>query len=248
METEKQVTPQDTQKKGAKKKKKKKSILYRKTKSGKHVSGVINFARIFVFSLYRLFKPFRYFGNSKVKDGACLYVCNHYTMMDAAYPMYTTWEGIHYIAKKEVFETPVLRNVFSGIKAISVSRDGTDVRGMLDAFKCLKNDEKVAIFPEGTRNRTGEDMLPFHHGASVIAIKNRVPIVPMMIYEKPRLFRMTHILVGEPFELSEYYDCKMTGEEIIEADNKIRDIMLKLRSDHTEYLQNKKNKKKGKKS
>ena len=59
---------------------------------------------------------------------------------------------------------------------------------------------------------------------------------------------MTHILVGEPFELSEYYDCKMTGEEIIEADNKIRDIMLKLRNDHTEYLQNKKNKKKGKKS
>ena len=87
-------------------------------------------------------------------------------------------------------------------------------------------------------------MLPFHHGASVIAIKNRVPIIPVVLYKKPKLFRMTHVLVGDPFELSEYYDSKLSGEEIVEADNKIRDAMLALRAQHTEYLQNKK---KGKK-
>ena len=146
-------------------KKKKSNILYKKTKSGKHVSGVINFARIFGLPIYWFFKPFRFYGPRRVKDGACLYVCNHYTMFDAAYPICTTWEGVHYIAKKEVFETPVVRSVFRGIKAICVNRDGNDVRGMLDAFKCLKNNEKVAIFPEGTRNKTDADMLPFHHGA-----------------------------------------------------------------------------------
>ena len=26
--------------------------------------------------------------------------------------------------------------------------------------------------------------MPFHHGASVIAIKNRVPIVPIMLYDE----------------------------------------------------------------
>lgn len=242
METKNTVAPKDAKKKGAKKKNK--SILYKKTKDGRHVSGWINFARFVGVPFYWLFKPFRYFGNRKVKDGACLYVCNHYTMFDAAYPVYTTSEGIHYIAKKENFETPFVRTIFRGIKAICVNRDGNDVRGMLDAFKCLQNGEKVAIYPEGTRNKTDAEMLPFHHGASVIAAKNKVPIVPIMLYSRPRLFRMTHVLIGEPFELTEYYDVKMTAREIEEADNKIRDIMLNMRKAHTEYLQNKK---KGKK-
>ena len=244
MESEVQKTPKAPQKKGGKKKKKT-SILFRKTKKGKHVNGPTTFARIFIFPFFWLLKPFRYYGNKKINDGACLYVCNHYTLYDFVYPMCTTWEGIHYIAKKENFETPVIRNLFRGIKAICVNRDGNDVRGMLDAFKCLKNGEKVAIFPEGTRNKIDADMLPFHHGASVIAVKNRVPIIPVMLYKKPRLFRMAHVIVGEPFELSEYYESQMTGEEIVEADNKIREVMLNLRKSHTEYLQNKK---KGKKA
>ena len=244
MESQMQPAPQMPKKKDVKKKKKT-NILYKTTKKGKHVSGVINFARLCVLPFFWLFKPFRFYGKRKVKDGACLYVCNHYTLLDFVYPMYTTWEGIHYIAKKENFETPLLRNLFRGIKAICVNRDGADVRGMLDAFKCLKNGQKVAIFPEGTRNKQEVEMLPFHHGASVIAIKNRVPIVPIMLYKKPRLFRMTHVLVGEPFELTEYYEASMTPQEIEDADNKILEVMLNLRKAHTEYLQNKK---KGKKS
>ena len=247
MQPETQKTPKTNNVKGGKKKKKA-SILFKVNKKGMHVNGPTTFARIFVLPFFKLFKPFCYYGNKKVQNGACLYVCNHYTLYDFVYPMCTTWEGIHYIAKKENFETPVIRTLFSKIKAICVNRDGNDVRGMLDAFKCLKNDEKVAIFPEGTRNKIGADMLPFHHGASVIAIKNRVPIVPMMIYKKPRLFRRAHILVGEPFELSEYYSCQMTPEEIVEADNKIREVMLNLRKKHAEFLANKKNKKKGKNS
>ena len=244
MEGEMQAVSKAPQRKDAKKKKKT-SILYKTNKKGQHVSGVFTVARIFVLPLYWLLKPFRFYGERKVKDGACLYVCNHYTNYDFMYPIKTTGEGIHYIAKKENFETPVIRTLFRKIKAICVNRDGADVRGMLDAFKCLKNGQKVAIFPEGTRNKIGAEMLPFHHGASVIAVKNRVPIVPIMLYKKPRLFRMTHVLVGKPFELSEYYDAKMTAEEIEEADNKIREVMLNLRKEHMEYLQNKK---KGKKS
>lgn len=245
MEMETNNAPKTPVKKDAKKKKKGKNILYGATRKGKHVSRWINAARIFALPLYWLLKPFRYYGNRKVKDGACLYVCNHYTLFDAVYPMYTTWEGIHFIAKKENFETPVLKNIFRYIKAICVNRDGNDVRGMLDAFKCLKNNEKVAIYPEGTRNKTDAEMLPFFHGASVMAIKNRVPIVPIMLYKKPRMFRMTHVLVGEPFELTEYYEAKMTIQEIEEADDKIRAVMLEMRKKHTEYLESKK---KGKKS
>ena len=107
----------------------------------------------------------------------------------------------------------------------------------------LKNGDKIVIFPEGTRNKTNAEMLPFKHGASAMAIKAKAPIIPVVIYKRPKLFCMTHILIDDPIELSEYYDRKLTEEDFVEADNKLRNHMLEMRRKHTEYLENKKKKK-----
>ena len=226
-----------------KKAKKTKPITVKATKKGRHIIPFLNFLRIIFIPWYFLVKPFRYYGNRKVKDGACVYVINHYTLFDAVYPAATTWEGVHFVAKREVVDAPIMGAIARGVKVVPVNRDGNDVRGLLDCFKCLKNNEKIVIFPEGTRNKTGEDMLAFKHGAAIMAIRTKTPIIPMVIYNKPKLFRCTHILIGEPFELKEYYDRKLTNEEMNEADNKIRDLMLKMKAEHREYLQNKKRKK-----
>lgn len=226
-----------------KKKKKKSDITVKANKKGRHIIKLLNFLRVIVIPIYWLCKPFRFYGNRKVKDGACVYVCNHYGLFDAVYPAATTWEGIHFLAKKENFEAPILGWLLGKVKAICANRDGNDVRAILDCFKCLKNGEKICIFPEGTRNKTEAEMLPFHHGAAAIAIKCKTPILPIMMYKCPRFFRRTHVLIGEPFELTEYYDRKLTEAEFEEADNKIRDIMLNMRKQHAEYLENKKKKK-----
>ncbi len=225
-----------------KKTKKKKDITVKANKKGKHVMGWMNFIRC-LFPFYKIFKPFRLYGNKKVADGACLYVCNHYAMLDPVYPMATTWEGIHFIAKKELFEAPVVGWLLRRLKGISANRDGNDVRVLLDSFKCLKNGEKICIFPEGTRNKKGTELEPFEHGASAIAIKAKVPVVPMMIYKKARIFRTAHILVGEPFEFTEYYGRRLTEADYAEADEKLRATMLELRRKHTEFLESKKKKK-----
>ena len=86
-------------------------------------------------------------------------------------------------------------------------------------------------------------MLPFRHGAAVMAIKCKTPIVPVVIYKKPKLFRVAHVLVGDPIELTEYYDRKLTAQDYEEADNKIREIMLEMRRKHKEELESKKKKK-----
>ena len=85
-------------------------------------------------------------------------------------------------------------------------------------------------------------MLPFKHGASAMAIRAKSPVLPMVIYERPRFFRCAHILIGAPFELTEYYDRKLTEEDYAEADEKIRQKMIAMRVEHAEYLANKKKK------
>lgn len=231
------------------KKKKKEKLAFTLTKKGKHISHFTNLLRVLIIPIFFLLSPFKYYGAKKIKDGSLIYVCNHYTMVDALYIAATTWEGVHYMAKRENFEIPVIGWGLRKIKGISVNRDGSDVRGVLDSLKCLKAGEKIAIFPEGTRNRLGNDeLLPFYHGAAMMAIKTKTPILPMVIYKKPRLFRTTHILLGEPFELTDYYDKKLTPEEAIKADNEIRAAMIALRQKHKEYLEAKKNAKRNKKA
>ena len=227
-----------------KKSAKKNSVTVPANKKGRHVMGMLNFLRIIVIPVFWLCLPFRFYGKRKVKDGPCIYVCNHYRIWDVIYPACTTWEGIHYLSKKAVVHNWFMSFFCKKLKAIEVNRDGNDVRAVMDSLKCLKNGEKISLFPEGTRNKTDAEMLPFKSGAAVMAIKAKVPVVPMMIYKKPKPFRLNHILMGEPFEFTEYYVRKMTDDLVKEADEKLLNKLLDLRRGHAEFLAAKKRRKK----
>ena len=229
--------------KAAPKKEKSKPITVKANKKGKHINPFLNFLRCLVIPLYYLVRPFRFYGEKKVPEGACVFISNHYQFLDPVYPASLTWEQIHFVAKKEVLDNPLLAFFAKGAKVIAVNRDGNDARGLLDCFKCLKNGEKISIFPEGTRNKTDAEMLPFHSGAAAMAIKCKVPIIPLVIYSRPKFFRCAHILYGEPIDLSEYYDRKLSQEEFAQVDEMLRQRMLEMKREHTEYLNAKKQKK-----
>ena len=56
--------------------------------------------------------------------------------------------------------------------------DREALRSILKAIQFLKDDKaSIAVFPEGTRNKTDEPLLPFRAGAFKIAQKANVPIV-----------------------------------------------------------------------
>ena len=229
--------------KGAKKNNKTYSTTIPANKKGRHVMPFMNFLRAIFIPVYRLIYPFKCYGEKKTKDGPCVYVCNHYRIWDPVYIARTTSEGIHILAKREVMENWFMKPICKKIRCISVNRDGNDVRAMMNALKCLKNGEKVSLFPEGTRNKTQAELLPFKPGAAAMAIKAKVPIVPAAIYKKPKPFKMAHILYGKPFELSEFYDKKLTEEELAAADEIIKNKILGLKREHAEFLARKKAKK-----
>lgn len=229
------------------KKEKKKNVLVKENKDGRHRIGFLSFLRACVLPLVRIARPFRIYGKFEPNPGACIFVSNHYTMLDVAYIVGATKDGVRMVAKKELEDVFFVGAVAKSVKCIFVNRDGNDVRALLDCFKVLKNGEKLAIFPEGTRNKTEEEILPFKHGASAMAIKTKTPIIPIVIYKKPKLFRRAHILMGEPLEFSEYYDKKPTEEDFAEADAKLRELMLKMKEEHTRFLEEKKAKKTKKK-
>ncbi len=203
--------------------------LFPENKHGYHIMPFMNFLRFLLYPLQFIFYPTKFHGNKKVGKGPCLYIGNHQSFIDIFYPAHTTKEGIHYLAKIEIMTAPILHGWGKRIGAIAVRRDGSDIRPFMDAMRVLKNGEKVAIYPEGTRNRENCEIRPFHGGAAMLAIKAKVPVVPVVVCNKPRFLHMTHVYVGEPFELSEYYDRKLTQEEYASADEALRQTLITLR-------------------
>jgi 1-acyl-sn-glycerol-3-phosphate acyltransferase len=50
-----------------------------------------------------------------------------------------------------------------------------------DIKEVVKDGDSIYIFPEGTRNKENTPLSSFKEGARVIALKNRLPILPVYI-------------------------------------------------------------------
>ena len=246
-EQKKRQKKKEKQQKRFEKNMKKRKLLFPANKKGKHVMPVMNLLRFLFYPVHFLVYPYKLYGHKKVGLGPYIYFGNHYCIWDVFYPARTTGEGIHYLMKETIFSAPVLGNWASHVGGIPAMRDGSDVRTLMDSIKVLKNGEKISLFPEGTRNKVSdEEFLPFHGGAALLAIKTKTPIIPFVICNRPRVFHVTHVVFGEPLELSEYYGKRMTAEDYAEADEKLKNRLYELREEHRAFLASKKKKKKDK--
>lgn len=200
------------------------------------------FLKKFMVAVTQILFPFKLVGKEKVKDGACVLVGNHYRIWDIVHMACTTKEKVHFITKKELYKNKFLAHLCDIVEAIPVSRDGQDAKAVMTALRYLKNGDKISMFPEGTRNRTDEDLLPLKGGAAMFAIKAKAPVYPVMCPHKTRLFRRTKILVGDPIDLSAFYDRRLTAEDYEEAEEIIREKMLETKRTAIEMFTKKKKK------
>ena len=79
-----------------------------------------------------------------------------------------------------------------------------DTAAKEQAIKYLRNGGAIGIFPEGTRNRTDQFLLPFKFGAVSMAQKTKAKIVPFAITGEYK-FRSKNLTVrfGEAFEIGD---------------------------------------------
>ena len=67
------------------------------------------------------------------------------------------------------------------------------------------------------------------HGVAMFAIKAKVPIIPIFITRKPKIFRRNRIYVGESFTLEEFYNQKLDNELLTKAGEKVTAKMNEIR-------------------
>lgn len=117
------------------------------------------------------------------KDTAVVYVGNHRSYFDVILTYVRVPRPTGYIAKKEMAKVPLLSHWMRNLHCLFLDRDDIKqgMKTVLQAIEKVKNGISIAIFPEGTRNRQPDCLLPFHNGSFKIAEKGDVPIIPMSI-------------------------------------------------------------------
>lgn len=108
-------------------------------------------------------------------------VCNHLSTADIPLISNLPWE-MKWVAKKELFDTPVIGWMMKLAGDICVDRSAANRKETTfkQARYYLENNCSVMFFPEGTRSRSGK-LNAFTRGAFELAIREQIPILPMVI-------------------------------------------------------------------
>lgn len=134
------------------------------------------------------FAGVRVVGKDKVVGiEACVYVSNHQSMVDIL-AAFSTHLPYVWISKKENFLVPFLGwNMWlSGYVPLKRGRLRSIVRMVRVSLGKLRDGNSLFVFPEGTRSLDGK-LRSFHRGAFWLAVKQRVPIVPIVIEGTDRI-------------------------------------------------------------
>lgn len=115
------------------------------------------------------------------KNRTYVVVANHQSLADIVV-MYKTHMQFKWVAKESLFKVPFVGWCMSLTKHIRISRGkfSSIKKVYREAAYWLRNNVSVLFFPEGTRSKTGS-MKDFQNGAFKLAIREKKPILPIVI-------------------------------------------------------------------
>lgn len=152
---------------------------------------------------------FKFYYNPKIINkevipmkGPILIVGNHKHVYDQFLTIIATKRGIHYMAKKEYFDKKFSKFIFTKVGCIPVNREIKDNDATNAALSVLRDGGAIGLFPEGTRNKTMEFLLPFKFGTVSMAKKTGATIVPFGLTGDYK-FRSKNLTIryGKPFKI-----------------------------------------------
>ena len=161
-------------------------------------------------TLFKLYYNPKVIGKENIPvDGPILICGNHKHIYDQCPIIVSTKRVVHYMAKKEYFDNKKVAWFFKAAGCISVDRSKKDENAKSMALDVLNDGGAIGIFPEGTRNKTKDFLLPFKFGAVSMAKKTNATIVPFGLTGDYK-FRSKNLTVrfGKPFKIG-----NMTLEE-----------------------------------
>lgn len=149
---------------------------------------------------FYLFHPFRVIVQGELPLRGAIVCPNHYSPSDPFFVAFALRKKHQFriMAKAEVMRVPILGWLLRKAGVFGVERGKSDIKAIKEAMRCLKNGEKLLMFPEGTRNTHGEG--DAKTGVAMLALRTGVPVVPVWMRPRKHWFwPQTPVVIGAPY-------------------------------------------------
>ncbi len=146
------------------------------------------------------------------EEGKYLLVSNHRSVIDPLIVELATEQSNlfgYWIAKKELYNSFFFGTFTRNAGTILIDRESKQMGGFFaDIKERVAAGDSIFIFPEGTRNKKGTELEEFKEGSRLIAVKNRLPMLPVFIrtqandilkagLKDPKTARDIEIVIGD---------------------------------------------------
>jgi len=135
------------------------------------------------------------------RTGPLIVACNHISYLDPVALGVGSPRMLTYLAKKQLFEIPLLGLLIRGCGAYPLDRDAGGVAAVRLALRVLKEGRCIGIFPEGTRNVNG--LAAEKGGAAFLAAVSGAPVVPAAVAgtKDAKRFAQIRVAYGQPLTI-----------------------------------------------
>lgn len=150
------------------------------------------------------------------KSGGVLVCSNHINALDPPVIGILAPRPVHFMAKQELFEAPILKHLLPHLNAFPVKRGMSDREAMRKAINLLKEGHVVGLFPEGTRSKDGQ-LKPGLAGAGFFALRGEADVIPAAIIGPYKPFKRLKVVYGKPMDMTPFRERKASADEVTAA-------------------------------
>lgn len=170
---------------------------------------------IFTFwVVFRLFYRFKIYGKENLTPGGGIVASNHVSFLDPPIlSVGASWTEVHFLARESLFKVPFLKNIIRALNTHPLRGGIGDVNVLKTVERLIQKQQKIIMFPEGTRSKDG-NLQPFKKGVGNIIIRTCSTVYPVYIdgafsawsrnQKFPRPFKTIRIVFGQPIYGSKY--------------------------------------------
>lgn len=154
--------------------------------------------RTFFIIIFKLFFRLRIIGKNNIPKHGFIIASNHNSLIDPPLIGASIPRGVYFMAKKELFEIPILGSVIKKAHAFPVDRESPEPSSIKKAIYLLKEGKILLIFPEGTRKKVEN----INKGVSVLSHLSEKPVVPSRIVNNDKIKSLSQLIyiIGKPVE------------------------------------------------
>ena len=168
--------------------------------------------------------PVRYYHRERVREMQAPFVMigNHISAMDPVAIGFLIPGQPVYLATTEIDKNRLVHRLLIGLNVIFVDKSRVDMEALRQCSKALKAGRTLVIFPEGTRFHEGM-MENIKNGASLLILRNRVPVLPVYLDRKVRPFRRTRAFVGKPIPVEDLWNEGVNADSCEKLNERMRE-------------------------